>query len=418
MNTFTLVFLIALGAAVALQLWLDRRQLRHVRAHRATVPPAFADSISPDAHQKAADYTVAKVRLGMVEQVFGALVLLGWTLAGGLDLLDGLWRGAGLGPVATGVGVLVSLFVIGALIELPLAAWRVFRVEQRHGFNRSTPGLFINDTLKQGLLALLFGAPLAAVVLWLMGHAGALWWLYAWAVWMGFTLLMLWAFPTFIAPLFNRFTPLADEALAERIRRLLERCGFRAKEIFVMDGSKRSSHGNAYFTGIGNQKRIVFFDTLINQLTPEEIEAVLAHELGHFRHHHIRKRFLVIGSTSLLGLGLLGWLMGEPWFYTGLGVGTPSLWTALALFLLVAPVFSLFAQPLMAAFMRRHEFQADDFAATQTGARDLIRALVKLYRENASTLTPDPLYSAFHDSHPPAPVRVQNLSGKLANEGP
>ncbi|MCK9531586.1 MAG: M48 family metallopeptidase [Gammaproteobacteria bacterium] len=418
MNTFTLVFLLALGAAVALQLWLDRRQVRHVRAHRTTVPPAFADSISPDAHRKAADYTVAKVRLGMVEQIFGALVLLGWTLAGGLNLLDGLWRSAGLGPVATGVGVLVSLFVIGALIELPLAAWRVFRVEQRHGFNRSTPGLFLSDTLKQGLLALLFGAPLAAVVLWLMGHAGALWWLYAWAVWMGFTLLMLWAFPTFIAPLFNRFTPLADQALAERIRRLLERCGFQAKEIFVMDGSKRSSHGNAYFTGIGNQKRIVFFDTLINQLTPEEIEAVLAHELGHFRHHHIRRRFLVIGSTSLLGLALLGWLMGEPWFYTGLGVGTPSLWTALALFLLVAPVFSLFAQPLMAAFMRRHEFQADDFAATQTGARDLIRALVKLYRENASTLTPDPLYSAFHDSHPPAPVRVQNLSGKLADEGP
>jgi STE24 endopeptidase len=416
MNTFTTVFLVALTLSVLIQLWLDRRQQHHVRSHRDTVPAPFAHSVSPEAHQKAADYTVAKVRLAMIEQVFGALVLLGWTLGGGLDLLDAAWRSAGLGPVLTGVGVLVSLFVIGGLIELPLAAWRVFRVEQRYGFNRSTPGLFVTDALKQGVVAVLFGVPLAAVVLWLMGHAGSLWWLYAWAVWMGFALFMLWAFPTVIAPLFNRFTPLQDEALAARIHRLLERCGFQASGIFIMDGSRRSSHGNAYFTGIGNQKRIVFFDTLMNQLTPDEIEAVLAHELGHFRHHHIRKRFLVVGSTSLLGLGLLGWLMGEPWFYAGLGVNTPSLWTALALFLLVAPVFSLYAQPWMAASMRRHEFEADDFAAEQTNPRELIQALVKLYRENANTLTPDPLYSAFHDSHPPAPVRVQNLTSKLARE--
>ncbi|MFA5530657.1 MAG: M48 family metallopeptidase [Thiohalomonadaceae bacterium] len=414
MNTFTTLFLAALAASVLVQLWLDRRQQHHVAAHRGTVPTEFADSISPEAHRRAADYTVAKVRLAMVEQLYGAAVLLVWTLGGGLDLLDRTWRTAGRGPVATGVGVLVSLFLVGGLIELPFSAWRVFRLEQKHGFNRSTPGLFLADTLKQGVLLVLFGAPLAAVVLWLMGHAGPLWWLYAWGVWMGFAVLMMWAFPAIIAPLFNRFSPLEDEALATRIRRLLERCGFQAEGIFVMDGSRRSSHGNAYFTGVGNHKRIVFFDTLMNQLTPEEIEAVLAHELGHFRRHHIRKRFLVMGSTSLLGLGLLGWLMGESWFYQGLGVSEPSLWTALALFLLISPVFTLFAQPWMASFMRRHEFEADDFAAEQADAGDLIRALVKLYRENANTLTPDPLYSAFHDSHPPAPVRVQNLTRKLA----
>lgn len=414
MNGFTAIFLIALAASLFIQLWLSYRQQRHVLANRDAVPAAFADSISLDAHRRAADYTVAKVRLSMFEQVFGALILLAWTLAGGLDLLDSLWRAVGWGPLATGVCVLVSLFVISELIELPLSAWRVFHLEQKHGFNRSTPGLFLADALKQGLLMVLFGAPLAALVLWLMDHTGALWWLYAWVVWMGFTMLMLWAFPTFIAPLFNRFSPLEDEALAARIRRLLERCGFHADGIFVMDGSRRSSHGNAYFTGVGRNKRIVFFDTLIDQLTPEEIEAVLAHELGHFRRHHIRKRFVIMGVSSLLGLAVLGWLMGEPWFYQGLGVSEPSLWTALALFLLASPVFTFFVQPWMAAFMRRHEFEADDFAAEQTGARDLIHALVKLYRENASTLTPDPLYSAFHDSHPPAPVRVQNLARKLS----
>jgi len=413
MNDFTWLFLLTLALSTGVHLWLDQRQWRHVAAHRDRLPAAFAGQVTEQSHRKAADYTVAKVRFGMLEQLIGAAILLGWTLGGGLELLDSAWRGAGLSPVLTGTGFLVSLFVVGSLIELPLSAWRQFVIEQRFGFNRADPGLFIGDAFKQGLLMVLLGVPLAALVLWLMFHAGALWWLWVWVVWMGFAVLMIWAFPTFIAPLFNKFSPLEDQALVERIERLLARCGFASKGIYVMDGSRRSSHGNAYFTGLGNSKRIVFFDTLLEHLNPEEIEAVLAHELGHFRRSHIRKRFMLIAATSLTGLALLGWLIDQPWFYAGLGVSQASLWTALALFLIVSPTFTFFLQPLMARVMRRHEFEADDFAAEQASAGDLVRALVKLYKENASTLTPDPIYSAFHDSHPPAPERVANLMARV-----
>lgn len=413
MNGFTLLFILALTLTTGFQLWLARRHGRHVAAHRERIPPAFAGRVSIEAHRKAADYTVAKMRFGGFEQLAGAAILLFWTLGGGIAWLDALWRSFGLGPVATGTGFLVTLFLVGSLIELPLTALRVFGVEQRFGFNRVTPALFFADAARQGLLMILLGIPLAALVLWLMAGAGTLWWLYVWLVWTGFAMLMLWAFPAFIAPLFNKFTPLADRALEERIRRLLERCGFQSKGIFVMDGSRRSSHGNAYFTGLGNSKRIVFFDTLLAQLAPEEIEAVLAHELGHFRRRHVRRRFLLMAGATLAGLALLGWIIDRPWFYSGLGVATPSLWGAVALFLLVSPVFTYFLQPWIAAMMRRQEFEADDFAAEQSDPRHLIQALVKLYRENATTLTPDPLYSAFHDSHPPAPLRVAHLSAKI-----
>ena len=413
MNLITEIFLVALALSLLLQLWLDRRQIRHVLAHRDAVPEAFRDHIPLEAHQKAADYTVARTRLGMAELVYGTLLLLGWTLGGGLEWLDQAWRSLGWSPIATGVGVILSVLVISSLLDLPFAVYRTFRLEERFGFNRTTPATFVSDLFKQFLLTLLIGAPLVWLVLWLMETAGPNWWLYVWGVWMGFSLLMLWAWPAFIAPLFNKFEPLDDEALRQRIVNLLARCGFRSNGVFVMDGSRRSSHGNAYFSGLGTNKRIVFFDTLLKSLTPEEVEAVLAHELGHFRHHHIRKRIVLLAGLSLLGLWILAQLMQMPEFYTGLGVSTPSTYMGLILFMMISPVFSTFLSPVMAWFSRRHEFEADDFAARQADPRTLIRALVKLYEENASTLTPDPLYSAFHDSHPPAPVRIAHLSRKL-----
>jgi len=413
MNTFTYIFLAMLILATGVQLWLSRRQIRHVSAHRDTVPRAFSDKISGPAHRKAADYTLSKVRFGMGELVFGAAVLLLWTLAGGLQLLLDLWQQTGLGAMVQGIGFILSVFLIGGLLDVPFSAYRTFVIEQRFGFNRTTVGIFLGDMLKQGLLTLAIGVPLAALVLWLMGNAGELWWLYVWAVWMAFGLLMMWAFPAFIAPLFNRFSPLEDETLETRIRRLLERCGFQFNGVFVMDGSRRSAHGNAYFSGLGNNKRIVFFDTLLQHLSPDEIEAVLAHELGHFRRRHVRKRFALMAVSSLAGLAILGWLIDRTWFYQGLGVAEPSIPAALVLFLLIAPVFTFFIQPLMARSMRKREFEADEFAAEQSDAGDLIRALVKLYEENASTLTPDPLYSAFHDSHPPAPIRISHLKTRM-----
>lgn len=416
MNLITELFLAALALSLVLQIWLDRRQIRHVLTHRDAVPEAFRDQIPLAAHRKAADYTVARTRLGMGELLYGSLLLLGWTLGGGLEWLDQTWRGLGLPPLATGVGVILSVLVIGSLLELPFALYRTFRLEARFGFNRTTPGTFVSDLVKQFLLTLLIGAPLIALVLWLMDSAGPLWWLYVWAVWIGFSLLMQWAWPAFIAPLFNKFEPLDDEALRQRIVRLLERCGFRSSGVFVMDGSRRSSHGNAYFSGLGTNKRIVFYDTLLKSLSPEEVEAVLAHELGHFRRHHIRKRIILMALLSLAGLWLLAQLMQMPEFYQGLGVSTPSTYMGLILFMMVAPLFGVFLSPLLAGFSRRHEFEADDFAARQADPRTLIRALVKLYEENASTLTPDPLYSAFHDSHPPAPVRIAHLSRKLKEQ--
>ncbi len=416
MHWFTLLFLAMLALATGVEIYLAWRHLRHVEGHRAAVPADFAQRISLSDHQKAADYTQAKTRLTIVQLIYGALLVYAWTVGGGLELLDQTWRNINLGPLMTGVGFLVSAFLIIGVLELPLSLFQTFHIEQRFGFNRTTIKLFVIDQFKSLLLMLLIGLPLAALVLWLMGNAGKMWWLWTWMVWFGFSLLMMWIFPAFIAPLFNKFTPLEEGELQQRIQALLQRCGFTSNGIFVMDGSRRSSHGNAYFTGIGNKKRIVFFDTLINSLNADEIEAVLAHELGHFRRHHVRKRMITMGIISLLGLGVLGWLSSQMWFYNGLGVSQPSTHAALLLFLIAAPIFTFFTRPLMARTLRRHEFEADDFASEQSNARHLIDALVKLYQENASTLTPDPWYSAFHDTHPPAPVRIAHLSARISNQ--
>jgi len=409
MHPFTWIFLLALALSVGVRLWLAQRQLRSVHRNREHVPPEFAGVISDEAHRKAADYTIARTRLSRLDIGVEALVLVGWTLGGGLAWVDAAWRSLEWPPVLTGVGVLLTIAAIGALIDLPFRIWRTFVIEQRFGFNRTTPATFAADQLKGATLLLLLGAPLAAVILWLMHTAGAGWWLYAWLVWLGFNLTMVWAWPAFIAPIFNRFTPLEDEHLRRRIDALLERCGFSSNGVFVIDGSRRSAHGNAYFSGFGRNKRIVFFDTLLEQLQPEEVEAVLAHELGHFKRRHIAKSVGVMAIASLLGLSLLAWLMGQPWFYTALGVNVPSIHTALALFMLVLPVFTFFLQPLFAQLSRRHEFEADAFAAHQCPADRLVSALVSLYRENANTLTPDRLWSAFYDSHPPAAERIEHL---------
>ena len=410
MNTFSWIFVAALGASVALRLWLATRQIGSVAANRDRVPDAFADKIQTEAHRKAADYTLAKTRQGRLELVYDSLLLLGWTLGGGLQWLDTAWQSTGWNPINTGVAVIVSAFIIMAALELPFSLYHTFVIEERFGFNKTSPGTFIGDTAKQALLMLVLGVPLAWAALWLMQGSGRLWWLYLWMLWAGFSLLMFWAYPTLIAPLFNKFTLLDNEQLKQRIQNLLDRCGFRSRGIYIMDGSRRSGHGNAYFTGMGRNKRIVFFDTLLETLDADEIEAVLAHELGHFKRKHVQKRIVIMMLMSLAGLALLGWLIQQPWFYQGLGVSQPSNHLALLLFLMVTPVFTLFLQPLSSWFSRRHEFEADDYAASQSSAGDLIHALVKLYRENASTLTPDPLYSAFYDSHPPAPVRVAHLS--------
>lgn len=410
MQLVTTIFIVALILAFALEFWLDQRQIKHVRANRQQVPGDFADSISLEEHQKAADYTVARTRFGSINQVVGVLILLAWTLGGGIDALDQTWRSFAFNNVITGVGVMLSVMLISGLIELPLSAYRTFYIEQRFGFNNSNPSLFVSDTLKQTLLSLVIGIPILAVILWLMQHMGDMWWLYVWSVWMGFSLLMLWAYPAFIAPIFNKFAPLENSDLRTRIENLLQRCGFTSNGIFIMDGSKRSSHGNAYFTGLGKNKRIVFFDTLLNSLEPEETEAVLAHELGHFKHKHIQKRILSMAIMTLVGLGILGYLIQLESFYTGLGVSQASQYAALILFMMVIPLFSIYLQPVFSWFSRKHEFEADTFAAEQSNAARLIQALVKLYKENASTLTPDPLYSAFHDSHPPAPVRIAHLA--------
>ena len=413
MHTFTLLFLVALAGSLMLRYWLAARQLAHVKKHRDTVPESFANRVPLEDHHKAADYTMTNTRIGMIALAYDSLLLLGWTLGGGFEWLDNSWRAENFSPVVTGVGVMLSAMVLMSLLDLPFSLYHTFVVEQRFGFNRSTLGVFFTDLLKQGALLLVIGAPLIALALWIMEASGGLWWLYVWAVWMGFSLIMFWAYPAVIAPLFNKFSPLDNEALKQRIQALMDKCGFRSKGIFVMDGSKRSGHGNAYFTGVGNNKRIVFFDTLLESLEPAEIEAVLAHELGHFKLKHIQKRLLTTFALSLAALALLGWLAGTDWFYTSLGVSQPSSWMALLLFMMVMPVFSFFLQPLMSLLSRKHEFEADAYAVKQSSGADLIRALVKMYRENASTLTPDPLYSAFHDSHPPAPVRISHISGTM-----
>lgn len=416
MQTFTLIFITALFLSSSIELWLAQRHLRYVHTHRGKVPKLFTDVVTLDQHYLAADYTTSKTKLARVTLFISIGLLLYWTLGGGLQLLDSIWRDLQLGPVLTGVCFLMSLFFISSLLDIPQSLYSTFVLEQRFGFNKTTPKLFINDLIKENILSLALGIPLSALFIWLMINSGSMWWLYAWSVWMSFSLLMLWAFPSFIAPMFNKFTPLEDGELKERIVALLTRCGFASNGIFIMDGSKRTAHGNAYFTGLGKNKRIVFYDTLINELTIDEIEAVLAHELGHFKHKHIVKRIFSMAAMTLLGLALLGWLMEQKWFYTGLGVEAPSVYMALALFMLTMPVFSTFFHPISSFISRKHEFEADDYASQQANAQHLINALIKLYKENASTLTPDPLYSAFHDSHPPASVRVANLSSKLESK--
>jgi STE24 endopeptidase len=410
LNAFTGVFLTALGAALAVRLWLAARQVRHVRAHRAAVPPAFADTIPLASHQTAADYTVAKSRLGMVDVLLDAAVLLVLTLGGLLQRVIEEW--SRLLPEESlwhGVAVILTVLLARGLLQVPLSAWRTFVIEARFGFNRMTPGLFIADLVKQALVGAALGVPVLLAVLWLMREAGELWWFYAWLLLAAYSLFLQMIYPAVVLPLFNKFSPLEDPALAERVRKLLERCGFRAKGLFVMDGSKRSAHGNAFFTGFGAGKRIVFFDTLLARLAPDEIEAVLAHELGHYRLHHIVKGMALSWAVSLALLAVLGLLESEAWFYQGLGVQSQSQGIALLLFLLVLPEFTFFLQPLMSRFSRKHEFEADRYATEHAAAGELVGALVKLYKDNASTLTPDPLHSAFYDSHPPAAIRIARL---------
>ena len=408
-NLFTLIFLLTLAASLLMQWWLANRHIGHIKQNRAEVPAEFSEHITLADHQKAADYTTSKVALGRYEAAYGALILLWFTLGGLMNHINDFWLQLDWSTTVTGVAVMMSIMMAGSLLDLPFTLYRTFVTEQRFGFNRTTPAVFIVDMLKGALLGVLIGGPLIWVILWLMGNSGPLWWLYAWMVWFGFSLFMMWAYPAFIAPLFNKFEALEDGELKSRIEALLQQCGFISKGIYVMDGSRRSAHGNAYFSGIGNNKRIVFYDTLIEQLNGDEIEAVLAHELGHFRMHHIRKRLLSMAIIGLGSLALLGWLIDQSWFYQGLGVETASTYMGLTLFMLLSPVFGFFTTPLMSWFSRKHEFEADTYAAQQRDARDLIKALVKMYQENASTLTPDPLYSSFYDSHPPAPVRVNHL---------
>lgn len=413
MNTFSYIFLFVIISGFTLQCLLTRRHIRHVSNHRGKVPSAFADKISLQDHQKAADYTLAKANTGLVELCFATLVLLIWTLGGGLQWLDSLWRNLVLSEILTGVGFIFSFILIGAILDMPFSIYRTFKLEQAFGFNKTTVLTFIVDMIKGAVVMSLIGLPLLALVLWIMQNAGERWWLYVWLTWFGFSLLMMWAYPAFIAPLFNKFRALEEGELKQRIENLLVRNGFTSSGIFVMDGSSRSTHGNAYFTGLGANKRIVFFDTLIEELSADEIEAVLAHELGHFKCNHIRKRIAMMAAIFFAGFALLGWLIDLPWFYQGLGVAEASTYMALILFVLVSPTFTLFLQPVFSQMSRKHEFEADDFAAAQARPADLIQALVKLYKENANTLTPDPLYSAFHDSHPPAPIRIAHLAAKM-----
>ena len=408
--SFTALFIAALVLTTAMRVWLGLRHIAHIAAHREAVPAAFSAAIPLEAHRKAADYTSAKVRLALVEVGVGALLLLAFTLGGGLQWLHDAWDATfAAGGYAHGMAFIASVAVIGFLVDLPLSLYRTFVLEQRFGFNKMTWRLFVADLGREALLAAAIGLPVVFAVLWLMQRMGDLWWFYVWLFWLGFNLLVLLIYPSFIAPLFNKFSPLADQSLKERIESLLTRCGFRSSGLFVMDGSKRSSHGNAYFTGFGAAKRIVFFDTLIERLRPEEIEAVLAHELGHYRHHHVWKRIAAM-ALGMLGLfWLMGWLIGQAWFYEGLGMSAQSTAAALVLFSLVLPVFLFPLAPLASFVSRKHEFEADAYAARQARASDLVAALVKLYRDNAATLTPDPLYSKFYDSHPPAAIRVARL---------
>jgi STE24 endopeptidase len=408
-NAFSWVFALALTGALALRWWLAGRQIAHVRAHRDRPPAAFAERVTPAAHQTGAHYTCAAVALGRWEVLAEAILTAGLTLGGGLAWIDGLWRNLDLPALATGAGVVLTIILIASVAELPFAAYRTFGVEARFGFNRATPRLFLADRVKELVLTLVLATPLVVGVLWLMTRAGGTWWLWAWPLWLAFTLTLTWAFPVLIAPLFNRFAPLDPGELRARVEALLARSGFAASGVFVMDGSRRSRHGNAYFAGLGRARRVVLYDTLVEDLGPVEIEAVLAHEIGHYKLKHLPRRLALAAGAGLAAFAALGWLAGEPWFYAGLRVPLPSPHAALVLFALAAPPFVLFLRPLASALSRRDEYAADAFAARETDPDALVRALVRLYAENGTTLTPDPLFSAFHDSHPSAPERVARL---------
>jgi len=415
-TTFTWIFLAFLAAALAFRLVLARRQIRHVQSHRDAVPAAFAEHIELSAHQKAADYTADKTRLGMKETVADTLLLLLLTLGGGIAIVDAL-SGTFFGEsIWRDVFTVLAVMMLSGLVMLPFDIIRTFVIEARYGFNKLTWKLFIIDGIKGMLLGLVIGVPLLLITFWLMARMGDFWWLYVWLVWLGFSVLMMAVYPKWIAPIFNKFVPLADEALKARIEALMQRCGFQSQGLFVMDGSKRSSHGNAYFTGFGRNKRIVFFDTLIQRLTPEEVEAVLAHELGHFKLGHIPKMLVARFGMALLTLAAMGWVIDKSWFFQGLGfAGMQSVGVALLLFFLLLPVFTFPLSPLASILSRKHEFEADAFAAGETRAHHLVSALVKLYRDNAATLTPDPLHSMMYDSHPPAAIRVAHLETLNAN---
>ncbi len=413
-STLTLVFISLLVASTLTRLWLGARQVAHVQANRAQVPAAFAADISLESHQKAADYSSAKTKLALTEVVVQAILLLAFTLGGGLQWLDDAWRNIlPNAEIMRGALVICSAMLVSALIDIPFEYYKTFTVDEKFGFNKMTPNMFFSDLVKHSVVGIALGAPILFAALWLMQGAGQYWWFYLWVVWSLFNIIMLAVYPTFIAPLFNKFTPLADESLKSRIEALLTKCGFKSQGLFVMDGSTRSGHGNAYFTGFGSSKRVVFFDTLLSRLNGEEIEAVLAHELGHFKHHHVIKRIAMLFLMSFVGLALLGWLTNQTWFYNGLGVTSPSNYMALMLFLLVSPVFLFLLRPIMASYSRKNEFEADDYAAKHANANRLVDALVKLYRDNASTLTPDPLHSAFYDSHPPASMRIAKLASYM-----
>jgi STE24 endopeptidase len=421
MQTFTTVFLVALSLTFVTRMWLATRHVRHVLAHRDSVPESFSSQITLEAHQKAADYTCAKTRLRYVSTLIETALVLILTLGGGIDALSAAWETWLSNPLVHGAALILSTLMLMSLVELPISFYRAFVIEEKFGFNKMTPRMFMLDLAKRGLLGILLGIPLLLGILWLMEKMGSNWWFYAWLLWMGFNLIVLAIFPVWIAPLFNKFTPLDDAPLRARIEQLMRKCGFRSSGLFVMDGSRRSNHGNAYFTGFGSTKRIVFFDTLLARLDGAEIEAVLAHELGHFKRHHVIKRIAWTFGVSLLFLWCLGYLMQQPWFYQGLGVhitAVPSTATALLLFFLIMPVFTFLFQPIASLYSRKHEFEADEYAAHNASALNLTRALLKLYQDNAATLTPDPLHSAFYDSHPPASQRIarlQGLAGQLAN---
>jgi len=418
MYLFTTIFLSFVAASVIVRLWLSQRQINHIQHHYAQVPAAFADKISLEDHHRAADYSCTKLRVGRFMLAWETLWLLIWTIGGGINLLDHLWYGYGYSALLTGIGVIFSLSLISSILNLPFSLYQTFVIEERFGFNQTTVKTWLLDLVKTTALIVVIGVPLLATMLWLMNQAGDNWWLYAWLVWVSFSLIMIWAYPAFIAPMFNKFKQLENSSLRARIEQLLQRCGFQSQGVFVVDGSRRSSHGNAYFTGFGKNKRIVFYDTLLESLSADEVEAVLAHELGHFKRNHIKKSLLLSSAISFLGFALLAWLMRSDWFYSSLGVEIASTHAALLLFMMIMPVFTYFVSPLFSALSRKHEFEADEFAHSNSDYRALISALVNLYRDNASTLTPDPIHSMFYDSHPPASIRINRLESIASGGSP